>query len=313
VWTREICAQAKIARIGVLASFDARSKEPVPARWWEPFRRTLAEYGWIEGETVSFEFRGAFADPSQLAEAASDIVERNCDVIWAVGAPFTRAAHATNSTVPIVAIDFTTDPIAEGYAENFGRPGRNITGIFLDAPQFAGKWLEVLKRTVPGLLRIAVIWDPSPGRAHLHGVQSMARALGLQVEVAEVHKPEDIDRAFAAFRGRPQALVILPSPMLFAQSPRLAKLALEHRLPATSMTPYLFTEAGGLVGYGPDDAAGAERSAVFVAKILRGANPGQLPLERPSKFAFVLNLKTAKALGLTVPEAVLVGADKVIR
>jgi putative ABC transport system substrate-binding protein len=135
----------------------------------------------------------------------------------------------------------------------------------------------------------------------------------LQVEVAEVHKPEDIDRAFAAFRGRPQALVILPSPMLFAQSPRLAKLALEHRLPATSMTPYLFADAGGLIGYGPDDAATAERSAVFVAKILQGAKPGHLPLERPSKFDFVLNLKTAKALGLTVPEAVLLGADKVIR
>jgi putative ABC transport system substrate-binding protein len=131
--------------------------------------------------------------------------------------------------------------------------------------------------------------------------------------VAEVQKPEDIDRAFSTFRGRPQALVILPSPMLFAQSPRIAKLALRHRLPATSMTPYLFAEAGGFIGYGPADAATAGRSAVFVAKILRGANPAHLPLERPSKFDFVLNLKTAKALGLTVPESVLVRADKVIR
>ena len=312
-WTREIGAEAKIARIGVLASFQIGSKEPVPARWWEPFRRTLAEDGWIEGKTVSFEFQSAFADPPHLAEAAFEIVRHNVDVIWAVGAPFTRAAHAASSTVPIVAIDFTTDPVAEGYAENFGRPGRNITGIFLDAPQFAGKWLEVLKLTVPGLLRIAVMWDPSPGRAHLNGVQSVARELGLEVEVAEVHKPEDIDRAFSAFRRRPQALVILPSPMLFVQSSRLAKLALKHRLPATSMTPYLFAEAGGLIGYGPDDAATVERSAVFIAKILRGANPGHLPLERPSKFDFVLNLKTAKALGLTVPESVLVRADKVIR
>src|SRR5262249_4619574 len=155
VWTGEICAQAKIARIGVLASFGIGSKEPLPARWWEPMRRTLAEDGWIEGKTVSFEFRGAFADPPHLAEAASEIVRHNVDVIWAVGAPFTRAAHAASSTIPIVAIDFTTDPVAEGYAENFGRPGGNITGIFLDAPQFAGKWLEVLKTTIPGLLRIA--------------------------------------------------------------------------------------------------------------------------------------------------------------
>ena len=312
-WTRDIWAQAKIARIGVLASFEVGSKEPVPKRWWEPFRRTLTEYGYIEGKTVSFVFRSAFADPPQLAEAAAEIVRHKVDVIWAVGAPFTRAAHAASSTVPIVAIDFTTDPVAEGYAESFGRSGRNITGIFLDAPQIAGKWLEVLKRTVPGLSRIAVLWDPSPGTAHLHGVQSVARALGLQLEVVEVHKPEDIDQAFSVFRGGPQALVILPSPMLFVQSPRLAKLALKHRLPATSMTPYLFAEAGGLVGYGPDDAATVERSAVFVAKILRGAEPGQLPLERPSKFDFILNLKTAKALGLTVPESVLVTADKVIQ
>lgn len=312
-WTREALAQEKIARIGVLTSFEVGSQNPVPKRWWEPFRRTLAENGWIEGKTVSFEFRSAFANPPQLAEAASELVRQKVDVIWAVGAPFTRAAHAASGTVPIVAIDFTADPVAEGYAESFGQPGKNITGIFLDAPQFAGKWLEVLKRTVPGLSRIAVIWDPSPGTAHLHGVQSVARALGLQVEVAEVHKPEDIDRAFSAFHGRPQALVILPSPMLFVQSPRLAKLALKHRLPATSMTPHLFAEAGGLVGYGPNDSAMAERSAVFVAKILRGADPGQLPLERPLKFDFVLNMKTAKALGLTFPESVLVGADKVIR
>jgi ABC-type uncharacterized transport system substrate-binding protein len=106
----------------------------VPARWWEPFRRTLAEYGWIEGKSVSFEFRGAFADPSQLAEAASEMVRRNCDVIWAVGAPFTRAAHAASTTVPIVAIDFTTDPLAEGYAENFGRPGR-ISPVYFSTRQ----------------------------------------------------------------------------------------------------------------------------------------------------------------------------------
>jgi putative ABC transport system substrate-binding protein len=179
-WTGAVCARAKTARAGVLASFDAGSKEPVPARWREPFRGTLAEYGRIEGNTVPIEFRGAFADPSRLVEAASEMVRRNCDVIWAAGAPFTRAAHAASTTAPIVAIDFTTDPMAEGYAENFGRPGRNITGIVLDAPECSGTWLAVLQRSVPGLPRIAVMWNPGPGRVHLHGVQTVARALDLQ-------------------------------------------------------------------------------------------------------------------------------------
>jgi putative ABC transport system substrate-binding protein len=130
--------------------------------------------------------------------------------------------------------------------------------------------------------------------------------------VAEVHKPEDIDRAFSAFRGEPQALIILPSPMLFVQSPRLAQLALKHRLPATSMTP-LFPEAGGLLGYGPHAAATMERSALFVAKILGGTKPGDLPVERPAKFELVVNLKTAKILGIAVPESILLQADEVIR
>jgi len=308
-------AQTKIARVGVLSFFAVTSSNPVPERWWQPFRRTLAEHGWIEGKNVSFEYRSsAPGDSSHLTEAAAELVRLKVDLICAIGAPFTRAAYtATRTTpIPIVGIDFTTDPVAEGFAESYGRPGGNLTGVFLDAPEFAGKWLELLSTMVPRLSRIAVLWDPSPGAAHLHSIESMAQALDLQLRVAEVHKPEDIDRAFSAFRGEPQALIILPSPMLFVQSPRLAQLALKHRLPATSMTP-LFPEAGGLLGYGPHAAATMERSALFVAKILGGIKPGDLPVERPAKFELVVNLKTAKILGIAVPESILLQADEVIR
>jgi putative ABC transport system substrate-binding protein len=309
--TEDGWGQTKIPRVGIL-SFDLGLTGDQVKQWWEPFRRPLAEQGWIDGQTVSFEYSSARTDPSRFAEAAAELVQLKVDVIFAESAPATRAAYAATRTIPIVAIDFTNDPVAAGYAESYGRPGGNVTGIFLDAPEFASKWLELLHVIVPGLSRVAVLWDPSPGAAHLQAVQSAARSFRVQLQVLEVHKPEDIDRAFSAFRGHPQALIILPSPMIYAQSERLAKLALRHRLPATSMAR-LFAESGGVLSYGPDQASSHERGALLVAKILGGAKPGDLPVERPTKFDFILNLKSAKVLGLAVPDSVLVRADKVIR
>ena len=151
-------------------------------------------------------------------------------MIFADSAPGVRAAHAATSTVPIVALDFTTDPVAERYAESHGRPGGNLTGVFLDAPEFAAKWLQFLRAMVPSLSRVAVLWDPSPGAAHLHALQKLAPSFGVRLQVVEVHKPDDLDKAFSAFRGDPQALIILPSPMIYVQSERLARLALKYRL-----------------------------------------------------------------------------------
>jgi putative ABC transport system substrate-binding protein len=278
----------------------------------EPFRRALAEKGWIEGKNLLFEQRTAPGDPPRFAEAADELVRLKVDVIWATNAPMVRAAYAATRTIPIVANDFTTDPVAEGYVESYGRPGGNLTGVFLDAPDFAGKWFELLKAIVPGLSRVAVLWDPSPGPTHLRAVQSAARAFGAQIQVVEVRKPDDIGRAFSAFRGDPQALIILPSPMTYVQSERLAKLTITHRLPAAAMFR-LFAEGGGAVAYGPDLASAYERSGILAAKILGGTKPADLPIERPSKFELVVNLKTTKALGLTVPESVLYRADDVIR
>ena len=309
--TGESWGQANVRRVGILTS-DLDLTGSYAKRWWEPFRRTLADRGWIEGKNVLFEFRKPSGEPPQYADAAAELVRLKVDVIWASSAPATRAAYAATRTIPIVAWDFTTDPITEGYVESYGRPGGNLTGVFLDAPEFAGKWVELLKTMVPRLSSVVVLWDPSPGAAHLHAVEKAAASFGVSLQVIEVRKPEDIDRAFALMRGRPQALIILPSPMLVFQSERLARLALKHRLPATSLVR-LFPEAGGILSYGPDQAFAGESGAVLVAKILGGAKPRDLPIERPTKIELVVNLKTAKALGITIPQSILVRADEVIR
>jgi putative ABC transport system substrate-binding protein len=310
-WTEGSWPQAKIARVGILM-VDLNPTGDQAKKWLDPFRSTLTDQGWIDGQNISFEYGSAGVDQARFAEAAAELVRRKVDVIAATSAPGVRAAHAATRVIPIVANDWTTDPVAEGYVQSYGRPGGNLTGVFLDAPEFSGKWIELLKAIVPGLSRVAVLWDPNPGVAHLHGIKSIARSLGLQLQVMEVRKPEDIGRAFSTLRGHPQALIVLPSPMLYEQSPRLAELALKHQLPATSIFRR-FAEAGGAIAYGPDLASTGERCAVLVGKILSGAKPAELPVERPTKFQLVVNLKTAKVLGLTVPDSVLVRADEVIR
>ena len=310
-WTAESWGQANLPRIGILTSFTI-TDDPALRQWFEPFRRTLADQGWIDGKNFLFDYRGAQNDTSRFAGAAAELVALKVDVIWATSAPMVRAAYAATRTIPIVAQDFTTDPVAEGYVESYRRPGGNVTGVFLDAPEFAGKWFELLKAMVPDLSRVVVLWDPSPGPTHLRAVQSAAQVFGIKLQVLEVHKPEDMDRAFTALRGRPQALIILPSPWIYSHSERLAKLALKYRLPGTSMAR-LFAEAGGAVAYGPELASASERSAVLVAKILGGAKPAELPVERPTKVQLVVNLKTAKALGITIPQSILLRADEVLR
>ena len=307
----ESWGQANVRRVGILTgAVDTHSEHA--KQWWEPFRLTLADQGWIDGKNVSFEFRKPSGDPPQYAEGAAELVRMKVDVIWAANAPAVRAAYAATRTIPIVAQDFTTDPIAEGYVQSYSRPGGNVTGVFLDAPEFAGKWVELLKTMVPGLSGVVVLWDPSPGAVHLHALERAAVSFGVRLQVIEVHKPEDIDRAFASMHGRPGALIILPSPMLYFQTERLAKLALKYRLPATSIFR-MFAAAGGTLAYGPDQASLSARSAALVAKVLDGAKPGDLPVERPSKFELLVNLKTAKALGITIPQSILLRADEVIR
>jgi putative ABC transport system substrate-binding protein len=311
-WTGEAWGQAKLARVGIL-TFSAIDDENAGWKaWMELARRTLADRGWIEGKNVSFEYQSANSDPSRFAEAAAALVERKVDVIVAGSAPALRAAYTATRTIAIVGWDYTTDPKAEGYVQSYARPGGNVTGVFLDAPEFSGKWFELLKAMVPDLSRVSVLWDPGPGATHLQAVRRVARLLDIELQVLEVRKPDDIDRAFDALRGPPQAVIILPSPMIYQQSARLARLTVKHRLPATSMAPE-FANAGGALAYGPDDTSVAGRIAVLVAKILSGSNPAELPIERPTTFKLVVNLKTAKALGITIPQSILLRADEVIQ
>jgi putative ABC transport system substrate-binding protein len=313
-FTEVSSAQNKPARVGVLSPLYAGGTDDATANrdWFRHFRRALAQEGWIEGETVSFEYRSPRGTPPEYAEAAMELVRLKVDVIYADSAPATRAAHAATQTIPIVALDFTNDPVAAGYAEHYGRPGRNLTGFFLDAPEFVAKWLELLNATIPGLSRIAVLWDPSPGSTHRNALQSAAEAARIQLQVLEVRKPADLDSAFYSIRGRTQAVVILPSPMMYGASARLAQLATKHRLPGISMAPH-FAQSGGMLSYGPDPVEALERCGILVAKVLGGANPGDLPVERPTKLQLIVNLNAAKAFGITVPQSVLIRANGIVR
>jgi putative ABC transport system substrate-binding protein len=310
-WTGDAWGQEKIARVGIL-SFTAANDEPWLASVLQVLRRTLAGQGWVEGKNISYEYRSAHSDPSRFAEAAEALVALKVDVIVAGSAPALRAAFAATHTIPIVAGDFTTDAIAEGYVDNYARPGGNVTGVFLDAPEIAGKWFELLRAMVPNLSRVAVVWDPGPGTVHLQAVRGVAASLDITLKVFEVRKPKDIDAAFAALRGRSQAVIFLPSPLIYGQSARLARLSMEHRLPATSMARD-FAIAGGVLAYGPELISSWESMAVFVSKILGGSDPAGLPVQRSANIQLVVNVKTAKALGLMIPQSILLRADEVIR
>ena len=307
-WTAESCAQTKVARVGVLAHSETSAASP----FFQGFEQALAGRGWLPGKTVVLEYRAPRADEPGFSMAAEDLVRLKVDVIFAPSAPALRAAYKATQIIPIVASDATTDPISAGYAQSYDHPGKNVTGVFLDAPAITSKWLDILKALKPGLSRVAVLWDPSPWAAHLTGIQAAASALGITLRVHEVRTPADIEEAFLSLRGRSQALVVLPSPLTYDKGPWLAELTLKHRVLGIGMFRN-FTEAGGAVSYGPNLSAGIPQLAAQVAKILEGAEPGELPIEGSSRFDFLVNMKTVEALGLTVQGSLLLSAEQVNR
>ncbi len=308
-WTSQCWAETKMLRVGIPAySWESQSASLNP--YFKEFEAALAQRGWIAGKNVVFEYRSPKSDTLQLTEPCEELVRLKVDVIFAASAPALHAAYAATRVIPIVAHDATTDPVAAGYAESYSRPGKNVTGVFLDAPEFAGKWLDILSSLVPNLKRIAVLWDPTPGSVHRRAVEDAALRMGVKARVYEVRKPEDIKHAFESMRKNSQAIVIVPSPMLVDQSKLLADLAKKAKLPATSLLRR-FTEVGGAVSYGPSQAEAMQRLAVMVAKILEGAKPSDIPIERPTRFDFLYNMSTMKALNLKVPESLLLGAEMV--
>jgi len=310
-WTSEARGQDEVARVGILSFFKIDEK-PDNEPWVDPIRRVLADEGWSEGKNVSFEYRSAQSDPSKFSAAAAELAKLDVDVIYALSAPALHAAYSATHKIPIVAVDFTTDPVASGYIKSYARPGGNVTGVFLDAPGFAGKWFELLKAIVPELTHVAVLWDPGPGTNHLDAVRSVAASLSIKLQVLEVRKPDHINTAFDSLRSKTQAVISLPSPMSYNQSTRLARLALEHRLPAVSMFRD-FADVGGILTYGPEVTSTGSSIAKLVAKVLSGDKPAEIPVERPVKFQLLVNLKTAKILSLAIPQSILLRADKVIR
>jgi putative ABC transport system substrate-binding protein len=223
-----------------------------------------------------------------------------------------HAAHLATRTIPIVALDLETDPIASGVATSLGRPGGNITGVFLDFPDFTAKLIEMLVESNPKMSRAGVLWDPSTGTVQMETVKKASEKLSVELDVLEVQRPSDFDAAFsmASQRGA-GGMVMLSSPLIAPNVQVLAELAVRHRFPAITLFPD-FARAGGLLAYGPNLLSLHRLTGVLAGKVLRGANPGELPIERPTKFETVLNMRTAHALGISIPTSLLLRADEVI-
>ena len=254
----------------------------------------------------------AEGDPARLSPLALSLIDRNVAVIAAVSTGAANAARAATSTIPIVALDLETDPVATGMIASLSHPGGNLTGLFFDFPQFRTKLLELLKEVMPKLSRIALIWDPNSGPAQLVSVESGAAAMNLTLEKFEARNVAEMNQAFeAARRADVDAVVALSSPFLGANARLMAELASKHGLPAVTLFS-AFARNGGLMSYGPDVLEIYRRVGAIAARLLEGRKPADLPVELPTKFELVINLKTAKLLKLAIPPTLLIRADEVI-
>jgi putative ABC transport system substrate-binding protein len=302
----------KVPRVGYLS--PGSSSDPLRQRRLEAFRQGLRELGYVEGQNIALESRWAEGKYDRYPALAADLLRLKVDVIVAVGGAATQAAQQATRTIPIV-MSVVIDPLGSGLVASLARPGGNVTGLSLMAPDLVGKQFEVLKEVVPKVSRVALLWNPdNPGSAPLlREAEVAARASGVRLQSLEARGPQEIDSAFAAMtRERAGALVVLSDGIFGNQLRQIADLAAKRRLPSVfGMSES--AEAGGLMAYSANLLDLERRAATFVAKILKGAKPADLPVEQPTKFELVINLKTAKALGLTIPQSLLGRADEVIQ
>jgi putative ABC transport system substrate-binding protein len=282
------------------------------SRWVAAFVQRLRELGRIEGGNIAIEYRWAEGRRERYREIAAEFVRLKVDVIIAVGTLATVAAKQATSVVPVVFVG-TGDSVDTGLVATLARPGGNVTGLSNQSVDLTGKRLDILREVVPGLRRLAILGNSGNATnvIEMNEVQSAARTLGIEVVAPEIRRPEDIASAFEAFKGRAEAIYVASDPLLNSNRVRITTLALGLRLPA-QYTFREYVEAGGLMSYGPSFPDLFRRAAEYVDKILRGAKPTDLPVEQPTKFDLVINLTTAKALGLTVPPMLLARADEVI-
>jgi putative ABC transport system substrate-binding protein len=304
---------AKVPRIGLLGINWSLS----PPNLHEAFLQQLRDLGYVEGRNVVFEYRDAKGEVERLPALASELVAIKVDVIVAGPTLAAAAAQQVTRTIPIVFIG-SSDPVTSGLVSSLARPGGNATGLSAAlSPELVGKCLEQLTQAVPGVGRVAVLWQPGAGverteREQRKGAEAAARALGVRLQLVEARSPADIDRAFSDMtRARAGAVTVFNTVMFLAERRRIVALAAENRLPAL-YTFREFVDAGGLMSYGHNQADLNRRAAIYVDKLLKGARPGDLPVEQPTKFDLVINLKTARALGLTIPASVLARADQVM-
>jgi putative tryptophan/tyrosine transport system substrate-binding protein len=300
----------RVARIGLMTLGSTQSG-PVNA-----FFAGLREIGYVQGRNIAVEARSAGGEIERLPAVAAELVGLKVDVIVAPNTPTARAAQQATRTIPIV-VAVMGDPVGDGLVANLARPGGNITGLTFLGPELLPKRLALLRDALPAVSRVAGLWHP---RAYgertmsemMKETDGAARALGLQLRLVAAQSPDELDRAFATIAGeRADALIVYPSPMLFAGARRIVDFATKHRLPTMAFDRE-FTDLGGFLSFGASIGDLFRRAAIYVDKILKGAKPSDLPVEQPTKFELVINLKTAKALGVTVPEALLARADDVI-
>ena len=309
--SRSAAAQqaGKVYRVGFLWENPAVFPDAI-----EAFRQGLRDLGYVEGRNLAIEYRWAEGKPERMRELAEELVRLKVDVIIAPSSIYTGAAKRATTTIPIIFMSHA-DPIGSGHVASLARPGGNITGLSLMMTETSVKGLELFKEAVPGLARAAVVWDPatpSHGPA-LKAVEVAGPALGLRIQPVAVRSATEFDGAFSTIvRERAGGVLVLSTPFFIAGAKPLAELAMTHKLPSL-FGPRHHVEAGGLMSYSPDRADQWRRGAIYVDKILKGSKPADLPVQQPTKFELVINIKTAKALGLTIPPSLLQRADQVIQ
>jgi putative tryptophan/tyrosine transport system substrate-binding protein len=300
---------AKVPRIGYISGTgNALDQGP----YVDALRQGLRDLGYVEGKNVAIEYRGAEGNLDRISNLVAELVKLNIDVLVVPILSAARAAKQVTKSIPIVMV--TGDPVAAGIVDSLARPGGNLTGLATLNPNLSGKRLELFAEVVPQLSRIGVLRVPEDSTTTFEEYKTAAQALKIQLQSLEVHGPNpNLEQAFeTAVNGRVNALITITSAPLFLQQKRIAELAIKNRLP-TMFQGSTWVESGGLMSYSTDDLAVYRRVAVFVDKILKGAKPAELPIEQPTKFELVINLKTAKQIGSTIPQHVLVRADRVIK
>jgi putative ABC transport system substrate-binding protein len=306
VWPLAARAQqaGKLSRIGIILV--------EPSELTEALSQGLREAGYVDGQNIVLDLRYHYGSLERIDEFARELVALKCSTIVAGGPPAIRAVLKETNTIPTVGIDLESDPVANGWVKRLARPGGNCTGLFLDIPELGGKQIELLKNVVPTLTRLAALWDPTIGTLQFNAIETAARSSGVTLESFPIPTAEEINDAVnRAAQKHIDGMIVLTSPLIFNQRSQIADLALKARLPTINGFS-IYPKAGGLMAYGPNFPSMFKRAASYVDRILSGANPGELPIERPTKFELVINLKTAKALGLQVPWQLQQLADEVI-